>query len=334
MNETLLAKVNNDIQTMAQKIGIPTEKLEQEYQSIYDRVQGSTDVIKVKRAMTNLKGNHRELRTKSTALKYKVVLLSQTGVVDFGAKRWAKLEQEYKVRPGEMQAEGRVTEENGKLTFIDKQQTHRSGAKNFNYGNPIPEHGYRNTVRALVKKAAEDTKWHPGMINLYDDQTQLPIQLGYEYEVSLNGTFNKDISGYVLNGSTVTKFEDGQKIQGSLTDLIESSFGENLIDLSDLKSFFEANQGNFSAYFLADVRTTFVGITKTGKSYARVADHSLESDQSVMCFCSTKLELETDKGYLLFGTVSRGKGYDSDKKEATDEIVYNINAQGFVALEE
>lgn len=277
---------------------------------------------------------------------------------DYGNKAYQIALEKYAKNPLDAVKQGYVTvkkDSKGKTTDvipIDIKKKTKAGKDNKNFGKPIPEHNYIQTIGGLavpysdVEKDDYNRMRVMEMTNsrIFADPTSEKylgkgFELGKWYKVKLsNATPTDEEEIYRLNGTSVTKWIPEKETEDLDVSQIQSYFEGFFVPLGELGEYHEGyaetnekgNKRNSNRLVVTEGDVIEVTLSEDGNQSHRISidDESLGlSDDdgnivdSVMLWVNpnTEIKFGKDSHIIVFGKTSQGKAKDLATGELTEE---------------
>jgi len=315
----------------AAKVNRPAEELMKEYKAILEKTDGRTDAAKYKKALNTMLRSF-NVNMKSSAVSYRVIIVGASAPSDMIRKYRQTLEKKYKNSPSECIADGSVRlDGKGGYELIDIRKTWKSGAENFGYGKPLPDHQWVTTLYAVAKKQNEDQKWIPATIALRDEQAVLPVQTFKEFETRFNGSYSSDQGRYLLNASKVaTSFENVVRELSlpEVAELIDQAFQNKFVLPSKLLEDFQVTQKDPNRFIVteATLNRHYTNPKDGGISSIELVDETLGVGETITGFVDSNIKhllenVEDGKTVTVIAKTTMLDEKDEDRNPTGNQVL-------------
>jgi hypothetical protein len=255
-----------------------------------------------------------------------------------------------------------------KVILIDRKEFTNAGKKNQNFGKPMPEHKWIQSIGGLAipESKARENDWdvmRPSVITISDHQCDpndrkcatKNLEIGKWYDVKLtNKTADKNVESWELNCTSVSKFTENEGMTLDLKD-IPSYYGAAFFaPLNELAQYHDTfavegktktgakNPDKTVSNRVVCTRGSVIDIVpgEDGNNTRLVLDDellgSLENSESVTCWLSASQKITFGKfsEIYVWGTTSRQKKKDMATNTVLDDwALPSITVNGFQIVE-
>ena len=316
--------IEKSLQNIAKKSGKPIEELREEYNTaLANTPPGPLQESKV------LKDLNRKHAIRSPAVSYEGIIIGIGQLVDFNKTKVAEANEAYQANEQDAIERGLVKVEGDRVIILDTRKDFGEGKKNDNFGKELKESLNRPCV-TLIK---QDDGYKLGFLNLRNNIAKGPLPpRNALLQFRANGTVEEGLR----TSDVATVFKTQEVISSeSLNELIMQYGESNIKILGDCFDYHRALPERTPEFYNRFVITTGnVSFVKPSedpeKSHFLVLDDP-SVDKPISCFLAYNVDIpEQNSEITLVAQTGIGKGWDSEKKEQTDEDVLNLNIMGII----
>lgn len=324
-----MTKVDNYLANIAKKSGEDIEKLKTEFNAIVEGMAPGPN--RDTNAAKEL--NRKYVADKSTAVMKTFIVVGMSGIIDYTKKRIANAMESYHSNPDAALQSGIVKQDGNEIVVIDTKEffDNAQTKKNKNFGKQLTPQVARQ-VLALMKN--EGDEYEMVTINLRGKKATGDLP---PLNVELNARLNGDAAKGYSTSEKATEYKTVKPMSGTdVMDLLSATSADHIKALGECmeyhKSIPDKTPEFYNRYVMTAGDVNYVGDTKEGSdSYFMVLD-DITADQTVRCFVPAMLAApQVGQTISVVAKTSIGKGWDSEKGEATEEDVLQLNVMGIVS---
>ncbi len=260
----------------SEKLSIPVEEIQNEFNNILANEKQShpnnDDEAQQKRALQRLVLLYKK-QLRSPAIGFEGMIIGIGDLFDTVKRLRTSALDIYRENPQEAIANN-VVNENGEP--LDTREVFGTGRQNSGFGKPLPEHSYiRNVIGIALRTNVQEA---PKMFSMTlngsaAELCNAPMFVPVKFRAINKSDENSD--KFVLNGSSVTRFEQSDKIKmPSPLEVLKKTCGEMFVPIEKAEQYHQQNKDDFNrlALFEGDVSIISEEPTQTGSKMMIIED--------------------------------------------------------------
>jgi len=276
------------------------------------------------------------INTKSTAVAYEGFIVGTGRTRDLMKGIRTRAITLYNENPQAALDQGLVKLEGETVVVLDNRAEVTPGKPNPKFGQPRPNEMLMRECILAVRKPGEK-EFTPGKISLWNNAAKLSTPIGVLVGFKANGEL-ADTGEYSLRSSVETSFEPKQSNldPNEIMRVIDTSFKKHYKALGECFAYCKSIQGTparWDHYVVTEGTIQYISLSDDVNKNHRlvISDDTLgEETKSVTVWLPNALRHLVDFGrgsiVTIIAQTSINKGYDSEKKQQTDEDVLALNA--------
>ncbi|MEK0348005.1 MAG: hypothetical protein QQN44_06715 [Nitrosopumilus sp.] len=223
-----------------------------------------------------------------------------------------------------------ITDEMG--VPLDTREVFGTGRENSSFGKPLPEHSYIRTVIgvALRTNVKETPKLFTMTLN-GDKAEHCEIEMFKPIKFRAIDKSEEGSDNFVLNGSTVTKFEVSDKIKMPTPIEVLRNVCKNMfIPLSDIDSYHQTNKDDFNRLALieGDVSILNTEPTAFGSRMMAIEDMDKAIDNldipGLTCWIPSSVDIDFAEGSKVIVVGRTAQGKSRDDPNVLGDVMMNV----------
>ena len=324
----------------SEKLSIPMEEIQSEYDNLLKKEKtnhpDNNVEVQEKRALQRLALLYKK-QLRSPAIGFEGMVIGVGDVFDTVKKIRTTGMDAFRENP-QSAIELGITDKDGNP--LDTRQTFSTGRENRSFGKQLPEHSYiRNIVGVALRSNVKEAPKMFTMTLNGEKAEHCDIDMFNPVKFRAINKSEENSDMFVLNGSTVTKFDVSDKIEmPNAMDVLKKFCNNMFVPINKLDEYHNANKEDFNRLALIEGDVSMLSNEPTSVGNKMMIIEDMEESMNdieargITCWVPKNIEFNFGEGskVIVVGKTSQGKSRENPN-ELGDVMV---NVLGIYAIPE